>query len=855
MKYSNIEILNLFKTDPLYFNKVFLEYINKGRIRSFFIKKKINNLQDLILLENNLILAFSVIHFKQISKELIWETFNTDINLIITEIEKNLNCSLILKSTTKFNILNYYSNSEKNFSIDLESIDINLLENIPESFFILVVNIEHLDNTRNLDLCKKKIVEIFTNNSSIYENILDFEPFKKEKFFKLVEILLKNRNETKFLFDKNLPYLYIYKNNIHIKKNIINLFTDIFTNLHIKNYKLIDLHYKNNYAYSFEKNLKKTDLQILEELIKTLIKKNNWYVYNENIYIFNKTSNKTLILLDSFKKIITKNLLEIYGHLGKKLLLKEYNNLEKLLNISKFLDNCQINYNFFELKDNHYFNSLTGEYININELPSETFCNKYINLTVNEAKYFPLTETFKILENLNIVYNTKDILLYREIKNYIKLYDTLNLNNFIEIIKIVEDFRREDSHFISEFLKNQEGNILDLVILRKMHFLICLGKLIVEDFKYKGDHLFLFGLSNTGKSFLIETFFKEMFGVQNLGVINLDETFGLSGSINKKIIIVSEYNHYKKNQRELFLKLVDGSLLMVNRKFKENLFLTFEDKIFCVLTNQNPFEYKDTALLNRFNLFNLNKTFEELNINISILKQEFFGLLNLSVQTYLKYKKQLKYIKIGKKPNIFNMYKDIFSERTLYTDKLFPKKKGFFSPSEIKNTSIYNEEISLIDEWKKKQLKQKKKKKNNIENIVIDITAFNQNSIIETSKNDTKSETWKKFLELKERDLILRESLNLKRNENNNQFENKYISIIQNKLFNYNLEYLTMDDLLEIRDAIEGICKNNYRTTISSAISKLIDYDGLYSKVKYNVEEYRQLWDDNPPFEYKFRRE
>ena len=139
----------------------------------------------------------------------------------------------------------------------------------------------------------------------------------------------------------------------------------------------------------------------------------------------------------------------------------------------------------------------------------------------------------------------------------------------------------------------------------------------------KGDALYLYGEPSSGKSLLTEIYFKDLYGIDNIGILNFSNSkYMIEDIVDKKIILINEYKH-KKNFRELMLKLLDGSMLEYNVRYKsmEKVSISGYSSIISNYTIKE--QGFDDALQKRFKSINLLGNFDDNGINFQDVINDF----------------------------------------------------------------------------------------------------------------------------------------------------------------------------------------------------------------------------------------
>lgn len=135
--------------------------------------------------------------------------------------------------------------------------------------------------------------------------------------------------------------------------------------------------------------------------------------------------------------------------------------------------------------------------------------------------------------------------------------------------------------------------------------------------------MYLCGVPSSGKSLITEGFFVNLYGLENVGLINFtDKKYSVEQAIDKKIILINEYKHHVSN-RELMLKLLDGSLITVNRKYQSSTkqIITGHST---VISNYSMAEQNmDEAMKIRFKEFELPGSLDSKNLTYTMVLEEF----------------------------------------------------------------------------------------------------------------------------------------------------------------------------------------------------------------------------------------
>ncbi len=166
-------------------------------------------------------------------------------------------------------------------------------------------------------------------------------------------------------------------------------------------------------------------------------------------------------------------------------------------------------------------------------------------------------------------------------------------------------------------LNTAENNVLFY------RYCLYIGRMMCNITFVKGECLYMHGISNTGKSVILEHFFTLIYGLDNIGLINFaDKKYSIEQALNKKIVLMNEYKHAGTN-RELMLKILDKSVIVNNVKYKEGSKGAVTGHS-ALIANHSPEQQKmDNAMIKRIQEVELAGTFDEKGIDYVKLYQEF----------------------------------------------------------------------------------------------------------------------------------------------------------------------------------------------------------------------------------------
>lgn len=156
--------------------------------------------------------------------------------------------------------------------------------------------------------------------------------------------------------------------------------------------------------------------------------------------------------------------------------------------------------------------------------------------------------------------------------------EVLGLMNNINILKSV--FKNE-----KEFIKYSKQ----------------MGYIFHNQISQKGQTMYLYGPSDTGKLLLTEKLLTKLYGNDEISILNNlhDKKFIFDQIKNKRILILNEFE-YLNNSRSLLVKLLDGIFVEVNEKYVSSYKINFKGHSIATSNYSMNQQKMDKALQNRF---------------------------------------------------------------------------------------------------------------------------------------------------------------------------------------------------------------------------------------------------------------
>ena len=544
---------------------------------------------------------------------------NNDENSLINNENKEENI-LKLKSLQengeiiyKYHLINYnnliekYQNSYLNLTNKIKSDEQNENKFIKEMFLIfnnnikeIVVNLNNFNNNIEKNLNEISIENNNNNNDSFILNNINFE---KENFISFEEFIKEGEEKYKIFKEKvlNLKFNYIYNiNEQNVLKNLIN---SIF-------------------------NEEELNIKLLCELFD----------------IFNKNSNNEQIFIDSLLE--KKNNIQILN-------INNFNYLVNILtfislnNDSLYLKNFKINLTIIYLSDKiFYINNNNNTKIYICALLSKNrfFKSKFFWTDFIEFKLFK-----KLEDHLNQIKSIRK-------KNIISKFFYKNKENSeLNILKNLRIFKLFNNN-----LDNDDIIFFDKIIPNEMNSIINDSLKDLCNFEVRSEIAFDF-LIDLCQKYKIDkknmNYFFVYYNVQSYTIKKQNFEKNNFSNFNKFKIKIK-----KNNKNEILLKIINNSLIFLNKQDYFNLFL----------------------LNNSFNKYLSKKIFK------IILKNP-----NLNINIRLKIWEEILQIKILKEKYNYQKLKNEIKDEKLKNEIFLDLHRTFFGEIE-KNDELFQKISNIL---------------------------------------------------------------------------------------------------------------------------------------------------------------
>lgn len=373
-------------------------------------------------------------------------------------------------------------------------------------------------------------------------------------------------------------------------------FLDIYE-YYIKPNNSVQIIYINEIDFSKHKNIlnmiwglngvkltyNKIDQRTLINILQYYLILNEYYIYNENIYIKIKNSKISYKLINSIKHILYDKFQENvvmffiktlkyyfegfdFSYLLDNFFIKSKNIIESIKDIST--QRIQPNFGLIEFTDGVYSIKYDRFFSN-NE--NYVFSNK-----ISTIKYFN--------KSYNWVRQTKPINWINGLKNALNIKDNELVN---------DDYIRLCLHIINPLHKNIFN---------------------------KKSTLFIYGKSNTGKTTLIANILTDFYGSDNIGSIVSAKNFKWQDLVGKVLGILDE-GRYNPSMSSDLLKITGLERIIVEKKYSKDHIII--NPIPLIILTNILFEDKnkliDDALKNRLYIIEFINTISKHNLNNSNL--------------------------------------------------------------------------------------------------------------------------------------------------------------------------------------------------------------------------------------------
>ena len=431
---------------------------------------------------------------------------------------------------------------------------------------------------------------IVNNNFIVHNNII----INKNKY---IYFLYDYFN----MFDCN--FQIIKQKNFSLKRKILYIF---------KEYKLNEQKYSNKYNIAIKNNV---FLNLFEVINHKFIKFLNFIPINiNNLWIYDNS----LDLYHNVKLFINYYLNYYY--------LKAYNGI--LYHKQKYTKYTWIKWGDF----NNFFNLLQENNIKLDFL--NKYCIKYVN------NNYQLFNSINFDNFSHIEYKNKILSLFGGCHNFSHVDEDLDIYCFKYYDIYIRGFGIDDDEIFTPSINYTDMDfykIFNKDFDEMYRFCQVMGTILCTAKSSKGDALYLYGDPNSGKSLLTEIYFKDLYGIDNIGILNFsNDKYFIEAAINKKVILINEYVH-KKHLRSIMLKILDGSLIEYNIRYKSTD-KTLINSHSALVSNYTIKEQGfDNAMQSRFKDINFLGDFESKNISFDKIITEFPYITFMYFSAYYSY--------------------------------------------------------------------------------------------------------------------------------------------------------------------------------------------------------------------------
>jgi len=153
----------------------------------------------------------------------------------------------------------------------------------------------------------------------------------------------------------------------------------------------------------------------------------------------------------------------------------------------------------------------------------------------------------------------------------------------------------------------------------------------------KGDRaLFVEGVSNSGKSRLLADVIHAIVGSENVGLLGSSDNFPLETATDKQVIVADEYR-YKSGQRDLLLRMLDGTPLPLDRKHQaQEIISIVAPVLFLANADRNQAMLTDEAFQNRLRKYRFTLVVGHNDLSpLEVVQQELPKILLYCNQRFL----------------------------------------------------------------------------------------------------------------------------------------------------------------------------------------------------------------------------
>lgn len=154
----------------------------------------------------------------------------------------------------------------------------------------------------------------------------------------------------------------------------------------------------------------------------------------------------------------------------------------------------------------------------------------------------------------------------------------------------------------------------------------------------KGDKaLYVEGVSNSGKTRLLADVVRAIVGPENVGLLGSSENFPLETATAKQTLVLDEYR-YRPSQRDILLRMLDGTPLPLDRKHQAQKIVSLIAPVL-ILANvdRNQAMLTDEAFRNRLRYYRFDLVVSERDISpLEAVQEELPAILLYCNQRFLR---------------------------------------------------------------------------------------------------------------------------------------------------------------------------------------------------------------------------
>jgi len=358
----------------------------------------------------------------------------------------------------------------------------------------------------------------------------------------------------------------------YFKRDLIGSLDDIYSYF-IKPFEMVNFYYisytKNHLDLGFDVNVvkdlngirltnNKVDQRTLINLLQYYLILNQYYLYNDNIYVKIKGTKMSYRVIGSIKEVM-------YDNFQKNVVLYFVNNFSAYFK----------GFDFSYLMDSYFIKT------------------KLIIESIKDISTQRIEPDFGLIEFTDGVYSIKNNRFIPNNKNYLFSHNFSTLKFYNKSYSRVS--RVKPNNWING-LKNALGiNKLDNEVDNKDFIRLCLHIVnpIHKDIFNKKSTLFIHGVSNTGKTTLISDIFSRYFGSENIGSIINAKNFKWQDLVGKILGLIDE-GRYNSSMSSDLLKITGQENIIVEKKYSKE-HIAIKPIPLIILTNI-LFEDKDASI-------------------------------------------------------------------------------------------------------------------------------------------------------------------------------------------------------------------------------------------------------------------